>query len=518
MNGAEALVHSLLDAGVDTCFANPGTSEMHFVAALDRIAGMRCVLGLFEGVVTGAADGYYRLADRPAATLLHLGPGLANGLANLHNAKKAHSGIVNVVGEHATAHLELDAPLTSDVEGVARPMSHWVHTVESVDKVANAGRAAVSAASARPGQIASLILPADKAWSEFGDAPAAQGAVMTAAPDAVDAESVLSIAKTLRSSGKSTLLLLGGPAVREGAAQWAGRIAAATGCAVMCEFYAERISRGAGRFPLPRLPYSVDAAVQKLAAFEHIVLVGAMPPVAFFAYPNKPGRLYSPGTNLHRLAHRGNDVEGALRMLAEATDATRTAFVTPSRRQAADTEGPLTPASIGALLATLIPENAVVVDEAVSTGRGFDGVTHDAAPHEWLTTMGGSIGYALPVAVGAAIAAPERKVVALVGDGSAMYTLQALWTMAREGLDVTTVIFANRTYQILRGEFANVGAGEPGARATDMLTIDRPALDWVSLARGHGVGATRVTNLAEFAAAMRSSLASGGPSLIEVIL
>lgn len=493
---------------------------MHFVAALDRIEGMRCVLGLFEGVVTGAADGYYRLADKPAATLLHLGPGLANGLANLHNAKKAHSGIVNVVGEHATAHLALDAPLTSDLEGVARPMSDWVRTVESVERVASDGRAAVEAARSRPAQIATLILPADKAWSEFDGELSRRGAVDMPGGDPVDAESVLAAVDALRQHGKSTLLLLGGPAVRAESTQWAGRIAAKTGCAVMCEFYAERIERGAGRVAVPRVPYSVDAAVQRLAAYDHIILVGAMPPVAFFAYPNKPGRLTAPGTHLVRLAHRGHNTRDALQALCEAVDAVNVPYVSAGRAAALtfDESAPLNPANIGAMLAAVIPEGAIVVDEAVSTGRGFDGATQDALAHDWLTTMGGSIGYALPVAVGAAIAAPKRKVIALVGDGSAMYTLQALWTMAREGLDVTVVIFANRSYQILHGEFAQVGAGKPGARATDMLTVDRPALDWLALARGHGVPAERADTLAAFAQATRRALASEGPHLIEVVL
>ncbi|MBB3178728.1 acetolactate synthase large subunit [Variovorax sp. Sphag1AA] len=520
MNGAESLVHTLLDAGVDTCFANPGTSEMHFVSALDRIEGMRCVLGLFEGVVTGAADGYYRMADRPAATLLHLGPGLANGLANLHNAKKARSGIVNVVGEHATTHLALDAPLTSDIEGLARPMSHWVHTVRSTDAIANDGREAVAQASGRPGRIATLALPADMAWSTVDTPPPGLGAVREPEPRAVGQDTVIAATRILKDHGSATMLLLGGRAVRARATEWAGRIAAATGCAVMSEFYAERIERGAGRVAIPRLPYAVQGAVEVLSRFEHIVLVNAVEPVAFFGYPDKPGRLSSPQAKFTTLSTHAQDPAEALRMLCEELGAMRVQPVTCTRLVATPQheEGPLTPASIGTLLATLIPENAIVVDEAVSTGRAFDQTTRDAAPHDWLTNMGGSIGFGLPVAVGAAIAAPDRKVIALEGDGSAMYTLQALWTMARESLDVTVVVFANRSYQILRGEYAQVGAGSPGQRASDMLSLDRPALDWVALAAGHGLPACRVSTLGQFADAMRRSLSSGGPSLIEVIV
>ena len=520
MNGAHLLVHSLLDAGVDTCFTNPGTSEMHFVAALDRVPGMRCVLGLFEGVVTGAADGYCRIAERPASTLLHLGPGLANGLANLHNAKKAGSGIVNIVGDHAREHLALDAPLTSDIHGVATPMSHWVRTSASTDGLADDGREAVVQARSRPGRIATLTLPADLAWGEATLPPPALGAVPRAEPAALQEEALRAAAAALRADGAGTLLLLGGPALRERATEWAGRIQAATGCAVMSEFYGPRIERGAGRVAVPRVPYVVEPALAALAPYRHIVLVGAREPVAFFAYPGKPGRLAAPGTGFTQLATPAHDPAQALEALADALGARRVPVPVVERAAAVPRESgdALTPANLGELLAALIPEHAIVLDEAVSSGRGFDRATRAAAPHDWLTGMGGSIGFALPAAVGAAIAAPERKVIALTGDGSAMYTLQALWTLAREGLDVTVVVFANRAYQILRGEFAGVGAGVPGRRATDMLTLDRPDLDWGELARGLGVPASRVDTAASFVHAWRAAMAQRGPVLIEAAM
>ena len=541
INGAESLVRSLLDAGVDTCFTNPGTSEMHFVAALDRVSGMRCVLGLFEGVVTGAADGYYRMSDRPASTLLHLGPGLANGLANLHNAKKARSGIVNIVGEHASTHLSLDAPLTSDIQAVAAPMSHWVDTAASAASVAAQGREAVRQACARPGRIATLVLPADSAWGEAGAhdsgpgaaaAAAAGGAPSTgplslAAPEPLDMQALQAAAATLRARGPRTLLLLGGRALRASATQWAGRLSAATGCAVMSEFYGTRIERGAGRVAVPRVPYAVEPALAALQAFDHVVLVGAREPVAFFAYPGKPGRLCAPGTAFTTLASPAHDAAAALQALCEELGAQAAPLpaVAPepgvaAAAVAAAVAAPeaLTPASIGALLPALLPEGAIVVDEAVSSGRAFDRATRAAPPHDWLTGMGGSIGFALPAAVGAALAAPGRRVIALTGDGSAMYTLQALWTLAREGLDVTVVVFANRAYQILRGEFAGVGAGAPGPRATGMLTLDRPDLDWVALSRGMGVPAQRVADTAALAAAWRRSVVEPGPSLIEAVM
>ena len=515
MNGAEALVRTLVDSGVDLCISNPGTSEMHFVAALDKLQGMRCVLGLFEGVVTGAADGYYRMADRPAATLLHLGPGLANGLANLHNARKARSGIVNIVGEHATHHLAHDAPLTSDVAGVARPMSDWVHSCVSSHDVARDGARAVQVARTPPGQIATLILPADTAWNE-ADAPAA--ALSVAPRRTVAAAAVQSAAMALRRRGR-VALLLGGLGVREPALQWAGRIAARTGCTLLSEYNSARLQRGAGHVMTQRIPYGVDSALALLAPYTHIVLVGAKPPVGFFAYPGKPSLLAPPECEFSTLATVEDDIVAALQALADELDAQSLA---PAQVAALDMpalpRGPVTLDGVAAVLGALIPAQAIVVDEAVSSGRGLGGPTQGAQPHDWLTSMGGSIGYGMPVAVGAALACPGRKVIALEGDGSAMYTLQALWTMARESLDVTVVVFANRAYQILRGEFANVGAGAPGRRATDMLTLDRPVLDWCALARGHGVEAGQAADLEAFARQLQRGLASEGPYLIELLL
>ena len=514
MNGAESLVRTLVASGVDLCFTNPGTSEMHFVAALDKVDGMRCVLGLFEGVVTGAADGYYRLSARPAATLLHLGPGLGNGLANLHNAKKAHSGIVNIVGEHASYHIKHDAPLTADIEGVARPMSDWVKTSISSQAVAADGALAVEAARTAPGRIATLILPADTAWSEAsGQAVARPPAARATAPGEV----VRDAARALRKPGAA--LLLGGIGVHRKALEWAGRIAAATGCKLLGEYNSPRVERGAGRVMVQRVPYVVDQAVALLKEFRHIVLAGAKPPVSFFAYPGKPSVLAPAECEFTPLAAVQDDVTGALEALAAELDAVghAPAHVAPHNPPPLP-GGQTTLEGIAGVLGALLPEGAIVVDESVSSGRGFARLTAHAAPHDWLSSMGGSIGYAMPVAVGAAIAQPRRKVVVLEGDGSGMYTLQALWTMAREGLDVTVIVFANHSYNILRGEFANVGAGAPGQRATDMLTLDRPDLDWLSLAKGHGVEAGGAKDLDQLAAQVRRGLACQGPYLIELAL
>ncbi len=524
MNGAESLVRTLLDEGVDVCFTNPGTSEMHFVAALDRVPGMRCVLGLFEGVVTGAADGYWRMARRPASTLLHLGPGLANGLANLHNARKARSGIVNVVGEHGTRHVALDAPLTSDIEGIARPMSHWVHTIGSAAGVEAATRGAVQAAATPPGRIATLVLPADCAWTAVsGAAGPTSGPAGARAPRLepapVDAAAVEAAGAALREGAGAALLLLGGEACHEAGLEAAGRIAAATGCALMTEFAVARTARGAGRVVASRIPYVPDAAIAALAPYRTIVLLGAREPVSFFAYPGKRGRQAAPGVRFVELADADQDLAAALDALVEATGARgRVPAGVSVRERLAPPEGPMSLDGIGRVVAALLPEQAIVVDESVSSGRAFGAFTAGAAPHDWLTGCGGSIGFGLPTAIGAAIAAPQRKVLALEGDGSAMYTVQSLWTMARENLDVTVLVFANRAYRILQGEYAGVGAGTPGPRATDMLSLDRPAIDWLSMARAMGVEAGRATDLGGLARELSRGLASGGPYLIEAVL
>ena len=513
MNGAESLVRTLIASEVEVCFSNPGTSEMHFVAALDKVEGMRCVLGLFEGVVTGAADGYFRMAGKPASTLLHLGPGLGNGLANLHNAKKARSGIVNIVGEHAAHHIKHDAPLTADIEGIARPMSHWVKTSLSSADIAADGALAVEAARAAPGQIATLILPADTAWNE-GTAPATARAPVPRAR--VSQEAVRAAAAALKQPNAA--LMLGGIGVRNPALDLAGRISAATGCKLISEYNSARTERGAGRVMSARVPYVVDLALKMLGEFRQIVLAGAKAPVSFFAYPGKPSTLAPPECAFTSLATVEDDIVGALEALCDELGARSTApsHVAHLAPPALPT-GKVTLDGIAQVLGALLPENAIVVDEAVSSGRGFAPFTGEAQPHDWLTTMGGSIGFGLPNSVGAAIACPQRKVITLEGDGSAMYTLQSLWSMAREQLDVTMIIFANRTYNILRGELAAVGAGTPGQRANDMLTLDRPNLDWQAMARGHGVEAGQATTLDELATQLKRGLASSGPYLIELV-
>jgi acetolactate synthase-1/2/3 large subunit len=512
MNGAESLVRTLIACEVEVCFANPGTSEMHLLAALDRVPGIRAVLGLFEGVVTGAADGYARMAGKPAITLLHLGPGLANGLANLHNARRARSPVVNVIGEHATHHRGLQSPLESDVEAVARPFSDWVRVAETPAEVGQAAAAAVGGARQGPGRIASLIVPGDAAWNEGGQPVTALPPLVRPAP--VPEERLAALA-TLLQSGAPCLLFMTGAALSEAGLAAAGRIAAATGAMPLAQMSNARLERGAGRVPIDRLRYPVDQALDQLGRFRHVVLVGTREPVAFFAYPGKPSRLAPEGAAVHRLAGPEDDLVSALEQLAERVGAPRAGASVAGFDPPALPSGPLTGDKIALALAAVMPEDAIVADESVSVGRNFFALTRTARPHSWLQVTGGAIGCGLPLATGAALACPARKVISLEADGSAMYTLQALWTQARESLDVTTVILSNRSYAILQGEMRSVGVERPGPTGRDMMELDRPALDWPSLARGMGVEAVATDDAAEFARLLERGLTTPGPFLIE---
>jgi acetolactate synthase-1/2/3 large subunit len=517
MNGAESLVHTLLKCGVDTCFANPGTSEMHFVAALDRIPGMRCVLCLQENVVTGAADGYFRIAGKPAATLLHCGPGLANGLANLHNARRARSGVVNVVGDQATYHRPLDAPLTADAEGWARPVSFFVRTALSSNRVGEDAAAAVQAARTPPGGIATLILPSDTSWDDGGIVAAPLPVPIAPPPDP---HAVTQAARVLREK-KNVLLLLGGEAVHERSQRLAWRIASMTGARLMTELSNARTERGQGRLPLERVPYPTDAAVKALAPFDHLILVNAVPPVGFFAYPGKPSRQYKDGAELHVLSRVEQNAEAALQALADELGAPEVAIPGNGPKPGV-VSGKPTPENLATSIAAVLPDGAVIVDESVSYGRGFFRNTHAAAPHDWLQIMGGAIGAGIPLAVGAAIGlrargANHRRVLALQADGSAMYTVQGLWTQAREKLPVTTVILSNRKYQILIGEFFAVGAN-PGPTAMNMLDLGNPDIGWVKLAQSLGVEAAQADTLEGCADLMAQSFKRQGPFLIELLI
>lgn len=512
MNGAEGLLGTLAGGGVEVCFSNPGTSEMHVVAALDKLPEMRSVLCLFEGVATGAADGYARMTEKPACTLLHLGPGLANGIANLHNARRAQVPVVNLVGQHATYHLRHDTPLTSDIEGLARTCSNWVRTSCAASEIGRDAADAIVAARTAPGHIATLIIPSDAAWSPGGEVV---GAPKLLRPPVPASEVIEQTAARLR-SGLRTALLLSGNALHGRGLAAAGRIAASTGARLLAPYPFARLERGAGAPQVERIAYVLEQAAEQLKEFRQLILVGARSPISYFAAPGKNSVLTSPECEIHILARAGEDCAEALESLSTALSAQRSQLEARRLERPTSPVGPISLPALATAVAAVLPEGTIVVDESMTSGRGMMVATKDGPPHDWLANTGGSIGIALPLAVGAAVACPDRQVLCLSADGSGMYTAQALWTMAREGLKVTTVIFANRVYGVLKREFSYLGIGDPGPRAQALFEIDRPTIDWVHLAKSMGIPGTRVSSMETFANALKNGLESGGPALIEV--
>jgi acetolactate synthase I/II/III large subunit len=513
-NGAQALIRTLVDAGVDTCFTNPGTSEIHFVAALDSEPEMRAILTLFEGVATGAADGYARMADAPAATLLHLGPGLGNGLANLHNARRARVPLVNIVGDHATYHTRYDTPLQSDIETVARNVSGWVRTSTKTEELALDAVEAIAAATGPPGQVATLIVPADVSW-QYGAEPAAPA--QPVASPAVSVEAIEAVAKALRGS-RRTAILLGGKALRERGLLAAARIAAAYGAKLFAERAVARIERGAGLPAVQRLAYWPELVSSQLDGLELLILAGAAAPYSLFAYEGKKSSLVPAGCEVRELSSPTSDVLRSLEDLVEALDAAdakaalQTGFAPPRP------EGPLTAEKVCQAVGAMLPEGAILSDEAITSALALPASTAGAPRHDWLTPTGGAIGQGLPVAVGAAIACRDRPVIALEADGSSLYTIQSLWTMAREQLDVTVVIFNNRAYSILNTEFTRIGVQHAGPRAKAQLELDSPEVDFVALGTGLGVPSRRVDTGEQLTGALDQTIADPGPHLIEAVI
>ncbi len=514
MNGAQALIGTLVGAGVKTSFTNPGTSEMHFVSALDSVPEMRAVLVLFEGVATGAADGYARMSESPGATLLHLGSGLGNGLANLHNARRAKVPIVNIVGDHATYHRQYDAQLQSDIETVARNVSRWVRTSATTEELSRDAAEAIVAAEGPPGQVATLILPADVSWGE-GAEPAAPPAPAVA--PVASAEVVDGVAKALR-SGAQSAILLGGRALRAAPLMAAGRIANATGAKLLAEVFPTRLERGAGLPAIERLAYVPELASVQLAGLKHLILVDTKAPVSFFAYPGKQSYLVPSGCEVHELAAPGADVLGTLEALVDLVGAAEVKPDLQAPVRPAAPDGPLTAEKVCQAIGAVLPEGAIVSDETVTSGVTLPSNTAGGPRHDWLALTGGAIGQGLPVAVGAAVACPDRPVLALEADGSALYTIQSLWTMAREQLDVTVVIFNNRSYGILNIELQRVGAKASGEKARAQLDLGSPSVDFVEIAKGFGVPSVRVDDGQELVRALERSLAEPGPHLVEVVI
>ncbi len=513
MNGAESLVRTAKACGVTVCFANPGTTEMPLVAALDSSDRIRPILALFEGVCSGAADGYARMSDSPAMTLLHLGPGFANSIANFHNARRARSAVFNVIGDHAAWHLQYDAPLTSDIVSLARPVSGWIRSASAAGSLARDTAEAIAAAGRYPGKVATLIVPANCQWDP-ADRPATPipAARLPAVPD----DAVRRAAELVRRN-QPTVLFLGGQGLRARSLTAAARIAEKTGCALMCETFPARMERGAGYPALARLPYFPEQALEALAPFKTMLIAGAPRPVAFFGYPNSPSVLIPEGCEAEILAEPESDVPAALEALADELGAGARPKI-PATERPAKPSGPLIPPNIGAALGALIPENAIVMDEGATTGFSAYVTSAGARPHTYLALTGGAIGQGLPCATGAAVASPGRKVIALQADGGGMYTLQALWTNARESLDITTVICNNRSYRILQVELSRAGITEPGPKARSLTMLDNPEINWVEMARGMGVPGVRVNTAEELVRELERALPERGPNLIEMMM
>ena len=516
MNGAELIVRTAKKAGIDICFANAGTTEMPIVQALDTQPGIRAVLGLFEGVCTGAADGYGRMLERPAVALLHLGPGLANGIANLHNARRARTPLVALIGQHATWHRANDPPLAMDIEALAGTVSGWKRTNKSPADLSKDFAEAVAASMY--GQIATLIVPNDYQSEE-------SAVTKIAAPrfqfDPVDSGRIEEAVRLLR-AGKKTALLMGGRGLRKRGLQAAARIKAATGCDLLCDMFLALAERGRGLPDVPRIPYFPEPALKLLSAYEAVVLAGTGEPVTFFGYRGVPGRLLAESQRKVQLATERQNVAEALEHLAESLNAPRRPKLPVGRSAKADRprvpSGELTPEKACQTLAALQPEDAILVDEGLTTSFAYYPLTAGSPPHSYLTIAGGSIGYGMPCAVGTALACPGRRVINLQADGSAMYTVQALWTQAHEALDVTTLLCSNRSYNILRVELIRAGVASIGPSALSLIDIDRPAIDWVKLAGGLGVPAVSVNTAEALARALRKALAEPGPRLIEMVL
>ncbi len=516
MNGAQLLVKTAKKAGIELCFANVGTTELPIVLALDSESGMRAILGLFEGVCTGAADGYGRMRGKPAMTLLHLGPGLANGIANLHNARRAKTPLVNLIGEHATWHRAADPPLAADIEALAGTVSGWQKTNQSPAALSCDMAEAITASMY--GQIATLIVPNNYQWEECTVSEIATPQ-FSFAP--IDRRSIEEAARIMQSSKKAGLII-GGRALRKRGLHAGAHIKAMTQCDVLTTTFPSYIERGTGLLDVKQIPYFPEPAIDMLSRYETVVLAGAKEPVTFFGYSGIPSRLLTDKAQRVEIATDRQDVVEALEYLAGTVGATLDSTIPsniltePARPDMP--QGDLTAEKVCLTLAAIQPENAIIVDEGLTTSLTYYPLTAGLPPHAFLTVAGGSIGYGMPCAIGAALACPDRPVINLQADGSAMYTIQALWTQAREALDITTLICSNRSYQILKVELAHAGITSIGSNTLSLIELDRPPIDWVKIAEGMGVPAVAVRTAEELAKELRKALADPGPHLIELTL
>lgn len=515
MTGAELLLKTAIKAGIEVCFTNPGTTEMPLVCAFDSVGGIRPVLGLFEGCCTGAADGYGRMTDKPAMTLLHLGPGLGNGIANLHNARRARTPVLNVIGEHATWHRSADAPLNMDIVTLAETVSGWQRTSAAAQNLSKDTADAITAAL--QGKVATLIVPSDVQWSESSS----NKIHASKTPDAsVDKDSIERAAGLLRTDQKAALIL-GGWALRKRGLAAVARIKAKTGCDLLSERAPARMERGA-RFPATEfIPYFPRQALDLLAKYQTVVLAGTGEPVTFFGWQGYESRLLNDDQDICQIKADDQNLPPALENLADALGAPATVDAADAGfsqvERPALPGGKLTAQNACLILAALQPEDAIIVNESITSGAAYFPLGPRLPPHTLLMLPGGAIGYGMPCAVGAAIACPRRPVINFQADGSAMYTLQALWMQAREGLDITTLICSNRSYHILNIELSRSGIVAPGRQAQSLTDLKNPPIDWVQISKGMGVPAVAIDRCEDLAQELKKALVEPGPHLIEMV-
>ena len=510
------LLRTAANAGIEVCFANAGTTELPIVAAFDAVSGIHPVLALFEGVCTGGADGYGRVKEVPAMTLLHLGPGFANGIANLHNARRARTPLINVIGQHTTWHINADAPLTMDVESLAKTVSAWTRTNTSAESLSRDFADAFTASMS--GKIVSLIVPNDHLWAEV------EPIIHTPAPlqfDPLDLGPIEAAADLLK-AGKKTALMLGGKALRGEGLTIAGHIQSITGCDLLTETFPGYVERGTGLPDVIRVPYFPEPAQVLLSQYEAIILADVKEPVTFFGYPGIESHLLTKDQKTLSISSGNQSIVEALGCLEDLLKTTIPAknwgHNSSQRLKPQLPRGKLTAEKACHMLAALQPEGAIIIDEGITSAIPYYPLTAGSPPHSVLTIAGGSIGYGMPCAVGSALAFPGRPVINFQADGSAMYTIQALWTEAREGLNVKTLICSNRGYNILRVELERAGITNPGHKALSLADIDQPKLNWVSISSGMGVPAKSVNTAGSLKKELEKILSEPGPSLIEMVL
>ena len=515
MDGATALINTLAKCGVEFCIANPGTSEMHMVKALDAVPRMKSVLALFEGVCTGAADGVGRMTGKPAATLLHLGPGMANGIANLHNARRGNAPMINIIGNHPHYHLGFDAPLTSDIDTLARNFSCWIKSCSTSETLAQDGADAYTASlrqsTGTTGQIATLIVGADAAWGK------SQGlAIPNPEPirSTVNETAVTKVADILARSRK-TAMLLENQGAEQATMEIASRIANKTGCRLLTGTFPARIDGGPGRVSIERLPYFPEQILAALNGTEHLILVGGEIPASFFAYRGIPGQMVPEGCKVSRLSFIGEDSVEALQRVAERVGAEQSEVTRFQKADISKPTGELDNKSTIQAIAATMPEDLIVCTDSGGGNAAYP-FCQNTAPNSWLSLTGGAIGQGGPCATGAALACPDRPVLALLGDGGAAYPIQCLWTQAREQQNVTTVIFANNSYNILNVEYAKLGIDNPGDIANSLFDIGNPEIDWIDLAKGFGVPGAKAQSAEDLCTLLDKSYATPGPFLIQV--